>query len=76
MFSGSTEEDHQQWLDANMKDLRSKLDLGDARHVEVDIKAGFVKITSDTSTSDKVLSDAKQALNIAMTNKDATYVSI
>ncbi len=76
MFSGSTEEDHQQWLEANMKDLRSKLDLGDARHVEVDIKAGFVKITSDTSKSDKVLSDAKQALNIAMTNKDATYVSI
>jgi hypothetical protein len=76
MFSGSAEEDHQQWLEANMKDLKSKLDLGDARHVEVDIKAGFVKITSDTLKSDKVLSDAKQALNIAMTNKDATYVSI
>ena len=76
IFSGSTEEDHQQWLETNMKDLKGKLDLGDARMVEVEIKAGFIKITSDKTKSDKVLTDAKQALNMAMTNKDATYVSI
>lgn len=76
IFSGTTESDHHQWLEANIKDLKSKLDLGDARKVEVDIKAGFIKIKSLTSKSDQVLSDVKQAFNMAMTNKDATYVSI
>lgn len=76
ILSGSTEADHLQWLETNMKDLKSKLDLGDAGIVEVDIKAGFIKIKSDTTKPDKVLSDAKQALNMAMTNRDTTYVSI
>lgn len=76
IFSGSSEDDHQSWLETNMQDLKSKLDLGDARKVEVVIKAGFVKINPDKKDSDKILTDVKQALNTAMTNKDASYVSI
>lgn len=76
IFSGSEEEDHQKWLETNIQDLKSKLDLGDARMVEVSIKAGFVKIEPNKSDSDKILTDAKQALNIAMTNIDTSYVSI
>lgn len=76
IFSGSAEDDHQSWLETNIQDLKSKLDLGDARQVEVIIKAGFVKIKPERTDSDKVLNDAKQALNTAMTNKDASYVSV
>lgn len=76
IFSGVTEDEHQSWLETNMQDLKSKLDLGDARKVEVVIKAGFVKIKPDQTESDKILTDAKQALNTAMTNKDASYVSV
>lgn len=76
LFVGTAEDDHQSWLEANMQDLKSKLDLGDARRVEVVIKAGFVKINPDKKDSDMILTDAKQALNTAMTNKDASYASI
>ena len=75
IFSGATEDDHQNWLETNIKDLKSKLDLGDARRVEVVIKAGFVQIKPGMTDADKILTDAKHALNTAMSNKDAYFVS-
>ena len=76
IFSGSSEEDHSSWLETNIDDLRKKLDLGDQRMVEVRIKAGFIKIAAGNQDANMIVNEAKQALNMAMANRDTSYVNI
>lgn len=76
IFSGSSEKDHSSWLETNIDDLRNKLDLGDERMIEVRIKAGFIKIEAGRQDANMIVNEAKQALNMAMANKDASYVNI
>lgn len=75
-FSGSSDEDHNNWIESNISDLRNKLDLGDQRRIEVQIKAGFIKIDEGKNDANLLVNEAKQALNMAMNNKDASYVNI
>lgn len=76
IFNSSSEEDHSSWIESNIADLKNKLDLGDERKVEVHIKAGFIKTGEGRKDVNLIVNEAKQALNMAMTNKDASYVNI
>lgn len=76
MISGTAEDDHRVWLDTNIDDLKNKLDLGDERRVEVRIKAGFIKLDDDKQDADQIVLDAKQALNMAISNRDTSFVNM
>lgn len=76
LLFGATEQHHQEWLSANMNDLKNKLDFGDGRKLEVFMKAGSVQLDSEQTNINEIVTDAKQALSMAMKNRDATIVNM
>ena len=72
----TSEKHHNEWLNKNMSDLKNKLDFGDGRKLEVLMKAGSVHLDSPDGDINEIITDAKQALSVAMKNKDTSIVNM
>ncbi len=76
LLFGVNEQYHQEWLKTNMNDLKNKIDFGDGRKLEVNIKAGSVQLDPEQTDMNEIVLDAKQALDIALKNKDTMIVNM